>query len=559
MKLSILALALFLSIKLNAQIYDSDMGALSTIDFIKRPCLVDGDGENLAQSRKGINFVAATQEQACLSSKGSPKILVCLADFPDVKFTVGANIEAVKDTFELFFNGKGEGAGDNPHSVRDYFEAMSGGLFTPEFVIMDTVTLPNARKYYGDISGNGGRAKYYREALKRLSPKIKNRLDELDTNDDGKIDGVIIVFPGAGANVGDDEGMHPACWTSATTIEEVTYATQLICPELLGLDESEKGGENHAVLNGIGVYVHEISHMLGLADYYDLYYKAPGMDYWSLMDYGEYCHNGYRPTPYTAYERNFMGWIPLVELSVPTFVPSMKSIADGGSAYVIYNDGNRNEYYILENRNAGDEWSKGLCNTFGSGLMIYHVDYDTNAWSRNMVNVDANRQRMTIIPANGHFEILDNLTDKDIYLSEMRGHLWPLMNKESVLKYWGIVGNNALTDTERTDGDRTAPAATLYNANTDGTYLMHKPITDIAYDDKNFTVSFSFMGAGPETGIQNVKTGSFGDAILKVYTLDGRQVANCREVQLNTLPSGIYVVRNTATAETVKRVLSANP
>ena len=39
------------------------------------------------------------------------------------------------------------------------------------------------------------------------------------------------------------------------------------------------------------------------------------MDYWSIMDYGQYYFNGYAPPGYTAYERSFMGWLRVTELS----------------------------------------------------------------------------------------------------------------------------------------------------------------------------------------------------------------------------------------------------
>lgn len=542
----------------HAQLDENGVEGMPTVNITRRPCVITEEG-NDAASANGATRSAATQQQACLSAMGSPKILVCLADFTDVKFTVGKDAGAVKDVFNLFFNGHGVGAGDNPYSVSDYFRAMSGGLFDPEFVIMDVVTVPHERSYYGEVSGGSRRAVFRNHALTQLAPQVKDRLTEFDTNGDGRIDGVMVVFPGCGANVGDRNGMHPVCWTSASTIAGVTYATELLAPELLGMDDSSTGGENKAKLNGIGVYVHEMSHMLGLPDFYDLNYKAAGMDYWSLMDYGEYWRDGYEPTPYTAYERNFMGWMPLVELSLPTYVQSMKSLGDGGSAYVIYNDGNRDEYYILENRNASDEWSRSLCTSLGSGLMIYHVDYNAAAWNSNTVNTNAGRQRMTIIPANGHFEISENLaSDAAKYLSELRGHLWPLKDAASVTAYWGIAGNNELTDRERTEGDRIAPAAALHTPNTDGTYLMHKPITRIAYDSQTHTVSFSFMGASGGTGIENVGDGTnpCGDAMLKVYTMDGRMVATCTEAGLCTLPAGVYILRNAATGETFKRFVS---
>ncbi len=550
-----MALSLLLTLSVHAQTDEYRTVGLPTISITKRPCIVTEDGEEVSHARNA-HRTAATQEKACLSAIGSPKILVCLAEFSDVKFTVGANLEAVKDVFDLFFNGNNVGAGDNPHSVRDYFVAMSSGLFTPEFVIMDPVTVPNTRVYYGDANGANRRTAFRNDALTQLAPQIKDRMDEFDTNDDNKIDGVIIVFPGCGANVGDKNGMHPVCWTGASTIAGVTYATELLCPELLGMDQTASGGANNAKLNGIGICVHEMSHMLGLPDFYDLNYKAPGMDYWSLMDYGEYWSNGYRPTPYTAYERNFMGWLPLVELSEPTYVSSMKSLSDGGSAYIIYNEGNRNEYYVLENRSVTDPWSQNLCTSLGSGMMIYHIDYDVTAWSSNKINTNSNRQRMTIIPANGHFEIADNLaSDGAKYISELRGHLWPLKEISSVVAYWGIAGNNKLTDTERTEGDRIAPAAKLHTQNTDGTYLMHKPITGITYDNSTNTVSFSFMGGTIDTGIADLEDRTYGDATLNVYTVDGCKIATSRASQLSTLPSGLYILHNTATGETSKRFI----
>lgn len=539
-------LGLLFAIHSFAQFNVIETDGIPSLPIRRCPCIQHEHDEH------GGTRASATQSQAPMSSKGSPKIVVCLAEFSDVKFTVTEDTESLKALFNTFFNGRGQGAGDNPHSVFDYFYEMSNGLFTPEFVIMDPVSVSKKREEYGDTKGSTGRNAFRNEALALLAPQLAERVGELDTNSDGKIDGVVIVFAGAGANVGDDGGMHPACWSTSLTREGITYATQVISPEHLGMDESAKGGTNKAVLNGIGVFVHEISHMIGLPDFYDLNYKAPGMDYWSLMDYGEYWKDGYIPTPYTAYERHFMGWISLVELNKPTYIEGMKTLAEGGSAYVIYNDGNRDEYYILENRTTNDEWSRSQCTTLGSGLMIYHVDYDASAWSLNRINTNISRQRMTIIPANGHFSYVENFENSEIYLSQLRGHLWPLKDIESVVAYWGIAGNNALTDEERTEGDRIAPAARLHTENTDGTYLMHKPITDITFDEETKTISFSFMGGTP-TGIDEVLGGNGADAMFKVYSLDGRQVMVGRESNLYTLPQGIYVVRNLSTGETTKR------
>ena len=481
----------------------------------------------------GARMMTATQEEAPMRSFGSPEVIVCLAEFSDTKYSIVNDVlpthvdtlAAVRDSFEVFFIGSdGQHAGRNAHSVTEYFAAMSEGQFTPHFNIISGITLPNTQKYYSTSSGSGRRSTFRDDVLKLLSPMIKSRIDDYDANKDGKVDGVIIVYPGYGNNVvTDGTNMHACCWPSGHSTGGVAYATELIAPELY----SNKNND----INSIGVYVHEMSHMLGLPDFYDA--KSPmtasGMDYWSLMDYGEYWMDGYIPTPYTAYERMFMGWRQPIELNEPVTITDMRSIGEGGDAYIIYNDANRDEYYILENLSSGWEWSKSICNSLGNGLIVYHVDYSASAWSSTTVNNVDNHQRMTIVPANGHFELCNNFLD-DItegskkWVSELRGHLYPLKyNVSSVIEYWGMTtGNDELTDSVRSAADRVAPAATLYNANTDGVKLMHKPITEIKYFNSDRTCSFKFMGGTP-TGISDVEADSEADR-RGLYIYQGRLV-----------------------------------
>ena len=262
---------------------------------------------------------------------------------------------------------------------------------------------------------------------------IKSRVSEFDKDrgvQDGIVDGVIIIFPGQGKNTTRTGSthpgyLHPCCWGGKVTSDGVSYATQLIVPELW-----ENGST--MILNGFGVYVHEMSHMLGLPDFYDTNYKGSGMDYWSLMDAGEYVNVGFNPTPYTAYEKIYMDWIQPVELNQPASVQNLTNVSDGGNAYIIYNDANHSEYYLLENLNSNNNVVYGtMQNFFGGGLIIYHVDEDANAWNNNKINTIVDHQRMTIVPANGHFEIQDNFTkgsnpDVNKLASELIGHLWRL-------------------------------------------------------------------------------------------------------------------------------------
>ena len=120
------------------------------------------------------------------------------------------------------------------------------------------------------------------------------------------------------------------------------------------------------------------------------------------MDAGEYTMEGYRPTEYTAWERERFGWITIDTLDSPQDV-TLRPLSDGGKAYRILNDKDETgrEYYIVENvRKQG--WNNYL---FGEGMLVFHVDYDDYQFSLGgcKVNSTPGHPRFTIIPADGLF------------------------------------------------------------------------------------------------------------------------------------------------------------
>ena len=127
------------------------------------------------------------------------------------------------------------------------------------------------------------------------------------------------------------------------------------------------------MIEGIGTICHEFTHCLGLPDIYDTAYGGGyGMGYWDLMNSGSYNSNGYIPAGFTSYEKMYCGWSQPIELKNDTVITGMKPLSEGGESYIIYNDANRNEYYLLENRQKTG-WDAGIP---GNGLLVIHVDYD---------------------------------------------------------------------------------------------------------------------------------------------------------------------------------------
>ena len=123
-----------------------------------------------------------------------------------------------------------------------------------------------------------------------------------------------------------------------------------------------------------GTICHEYSHCFGLPDLYND--VASIVNKWDLMDFGNYCGNGFRPCSYSALERMLMGWLTPIELTDGATITDRPALEDNSRAYLIRNDGSENEYYIIENRQQKG-WDEQLP---GSGIIVSHVDYDKVAW-----------------------------------------------------------------------------------------------------------------------------------------------------------------------------------
>ena len=92
-----------------------------------------------------------------------------------------------------------------------------------------------------------------------------------------------------------------------------------------------------------------------------------------------------------------MGWMDITTLDTPASIKLNALNTDDGQAYRIVNSANKNEYYLLENRQQTG-WDSAMA---GHGMLAIHVDYNANAWNGNTVNNTTSHQRMTILPADG--------------------------------------------------------------------------------------------------------------------------------------------------------------
>ncbi len=438
---------------------------------------------------------------------GKQRGLVILVNFQDVKMTP----EHTRQAFDDMFNKEGYHDNGNLGSVHDYFYDQSYGQFDLTFDVVGPVTLSHDLSYYGapgswvDIRP----ADMIVEACKLADDSVDFR--KYDWDGDGKVDQVFVLCAGQSqafnGNPEDCIWPHEATlaeWFKTLTLDGVKINTYA-CSTELNMDSQTR-------MDGIGAACHEFSHCMGIPDFYDAENGINfGMGYWSLCCYGCYAGNTYGPSGYTAYERWVSGWLEPTELTGPTVVNSIPSLDKKPVAYVVYNPADRNEYYMLENRQKGGWYDYDAC----SGLMITHVDYDEKAWKNNKVNTVADHQRYTIMAADGDASYRSDSLD-----------LFP-----------NRYGSNELTNTS-------VPAATLYNANTDGTYFMNAPITNIAVSADGLA-SFTFKG-----GTEGIASATSADAwnaatSVDVYSTAGQKLFTAPySTWSRSLPAGAYLLRN---------------
>lgn len=459
-----------------------------------------------------------------ITYKGVKKGLVVLVDFKNKKFADGHDLEYYKNVI----NGKDFSDEEEGYvgSVRDYFLAQSNGQFELDFDVVGPVTMSKNSGYYGGDGAYQKDEKVY-EMIKEACDGIQDKvnLKDYDWDGDGEADQVFFLYAGLGQASGGSPGTiwpheselryWPCGVLSYPTGKINTYA----CANEL---QPETQGSSRYISAGIGTICHEFSHCLGFADMYDTTGGGGyGMSVFDVMDQGSYNGNGFVPCNYTAFERIYAGWVEAIELESPATVKDMKSVSDYGRPFIMYNYKNTNEYFLLENRqNTG--WDKGL---YGSnGLLIVHVNYVPSRWANNSVNASNEKiQCCTVVNADGSRENTQYSLQGDLYPYEVKG----------------VTMNDEFTD-------ESEPAAKLYTKNSDNSYALGIPITQIKRSKGS--VSFLVCGGDANNVIDNtfngVVDGINGVTVAnkatdnRIYSIDGRYLGT----DASALGKGIYVV-----------------
>ncbi|MBT5506592.1 MAG: M6 family metalloprotease domain-containing protein [Flammeovirgaceae bacterium] len=371
-----------------------------------------------AENNPGINLAFPTQ--------GTHKVLVLLIDYPDLTAT-----HTVAE-FENFMNQEDY---NDTGSFRDYYLKVSGNKLDVNADVVGWYRADSAYEYYGKKNGYERTRGLVREAVDAAEAAGVD-FSIYDNDEDGYIDGIILVHAGQGAEEG---SLEDYIWSHRSSLGSDYYRTYddiiindyMVNPERRVWSNSGAGG-----MVGIGVFCHEFGHGLNLPDLYDIDYSSAGVGSWGLMAGATWLGDEKVPGFMSAWSRVTLGWITPEKISSGSY-----ALVASTTSTVVYkiNTAVPGEYFLLENRQqiGQDTYLEG------SGLAIWHID-DNRRVSDNSDNSDESHRLVDLEQADGlgHLYIEDGASDD--------GDLFP-----------GSSENTSFTDA-------TSPNSKTYNLVTSG-------------------------------------------------------------------------------------------
>lgn len=491
---------------------------------------------------------------------GSPKALVILVQFQDVKFKSSDPVA----TFNHYLNadfGTAVPSQDvsvfnqedvNYGSVKEYFKECSMGKFTPQFDIVGPYTISKESAYYGKDDSDGNDQNFKQMISEACAQAAADKIDfsKYDSDGDKFVDLVYIIYAGYSQSISgnSDDNLWPKSGTdnfykydeNGKEISPLKYLIFNGCRVCrFGLNNELNGSPDSKTpsINGIGLFCHEFSHTMGLPDHYDTEYKDAdnqSPEFWDLMDAGEYTYDGYCPTPYTPWQKMLMGWATPITLDgTQAGQYTLEPYDLASKAYKIEADVNEDNFRINENysstelsdkkkkelkerakgeflllqniRNEG--WYKHL---LGYGLLVWRIDYSDidQVHLMDTPNNTIGIPRVTIVPADGLIINQANVGNK----------------KYTIDEYWENCANDPFPayGIGKDGSDINSLTEVKFNWST----MTTRPLYNIAKDEATGIVSFDYLKDFKATGIENTLLDKDATSTpTEYFDLEGRKIA----------------------------------
>lgn len=276
--------------------------------------------------------------------------------------------------YDALFNQAGYSADGAVGSARDYYREVSYDRTDITFIVSDWVRLPQNEAYYGDNANEvagAGRARVMAADAVVAADNAGFDFTQGDGNADGWVDMLVVIHSGySEAHPGNSQSsLWPRQWSlpSVDTRDGKKLNAFASTSAMRGLQSSAAG------IMRIGTLVHEIGHLFGLPDLYDLGGVTKGIGAWGLMGYGGWGASGgaateHRPTHMEAFSKMILGYLDPEPVHTCN-EHALPRLATSPSAHVLRASAADEEYFLIENR-GGEGFDSGL----PSGLLITHID-----------------------------------------------------------------------------------------------------------------------------------------------------------------------------------------
>lgn len=295
-------------------------------------------------------------------------LAVCIDFSDDTSSTAAADFDTL-----IFFQ--------QPGSVWDYYHQISYGTLS-----METLVLPSAigwkrapGTYASYVGANYGMGSYPNNSQKMVED-IVDSLDpyvnfaDYDNDGDGFVDGLVIVHAGTGAEwSGSTSDMWSHKWGIMPRLRDGVYISSYsVQPEFWFAPGDIT----------IGVYVHEIGHVLGLPDLYDTDNSSRGVARWSVMGSGSWNGSmGNTPAGPDAWSRVQLGFVVPTVITSSVVGATVPRVEDSAKIYRVWPTAPPgSEYFLVENRQLTgyDAYLPA------AGILIWHIDEaqanETHEW-----------------------------------------------------------------------------------------------------------------------------------------------------------------------------------
>ena len=233
---------------------------------------------------------------------------------------------------------------------------------------------------------------------------ISLALVAISENTDFNFEGVHIGSVFAGGEASDNYNPGGQVWGHAWQFRGSAVG-QTGWPRYMAYGERQRDGQ----IMGIGIAAHELGHVLGLPDLYDLSGQTEGVGPYSLMAFGSWGRGpsdaaaGHRPTAFDPWSLIQLGYARPTIVSSDTWRGNINSLnTDNYNILMVTSPAGPSQYFLVENRQMDSTWDAGLnqwitaANSRG-GIMIFHVDDAIrSANPADMMRNNNNRHHMMV-------------------------------------------------------------------------------------------------------------------------------------------------------------------